>query len=357
MDKLYKVIIFARHSVRMPLYNINNYVKNKLFFLNKGKITKLGKYLMSCSGNYYNEAYSSYGLNTKNIKIYSSKSLRNIQSVKSFLAGYFGNDRLFNKIVCFDDIFNSNITFNSQDEKNEILKKQFDFSIDILEKENYLENEINYLENLIQYYKSKIARINNKEKFDIRNYYYRIENNSLYLNGDIDIASKIADTLIYYHLFNNNFLKELNKDDWKKLSKIIDLHRRLLFGNKDLTTIISNSLINKLSDVCKKGNDIVYFSCHDSNLVSIMNYFGICNYNLEKTSFGEIPPNFDIVFEIYENSESHKYIKAKIMYVKDENYDLKNIKNNNLIFEVFYPKFINENIINNFCINNYGSIS
>lgn len=304
------VVTFFRHSERQPQFQLNSELE---IIREAGEITDHGIELAYNKGKSYCQSYPSYCENTSRITILSSPSPRCIITLYSRLLGITANELDYDKVL-----------INAE---NKQFYENYVESLKIYERDTDFTFQIDYNPNCRRAYLENLAKNPNVSKFESQ-----LEKDSEDLpeiksaaesfnrnlpDGEKYILSQAI--LLVADFFKYNLDKDLQHVIETRYSKLNQyfienntyaIMQGIIASDDNLNRMYISNFFNKLiaffdNEVFLGRSDVLFFSGHDINMMSILYALG---FDLKKAEFDF---NTEIDFELYLRDFDY-YIDIKI---------------------------------------------
>ncbi len=312
--KLKKVLIYSRHGIRYPLFNLEeiskivNPEKIKWDF-EDGILTKKGEMLEYEFGKYLKKYLDKLDFNISTKEFHTNSMKRTVLTSKILALSMFPFENIEVKYM-FDDMKKVDLNYN-------ILLTPDIINTEKIEKsDKKLKNSYNLIESSLGLEKDSIYNLKSKITIDDRGI--------IYSDGAFKYGTDIVDMYIlkYYEGFkydeifkSNNFREEL-----KEMSKVKDSLLDLLFADKEYVNYSEKSAYKLMLKHAKNDIDLSVIVGHDSNIATILAALDINTEDLGN-EFEKYPIGSKLVFKIYENDifdlDILYYDVDRIRYMED----------------------------------------
>lgn len=315
-----KRIIFSRHNLRYPLFNIDDienslgkkFIKYRYEDKFNGKLTNKGSLLEVKFGQDLKEIIK------EDIDyVFSNSMQRTYLTAKSFLLGYQAlKDTKIN--MKYEDLKQMDLQFSLCYDDDSIIDAKYTEQID---------------KELMPLYKKMEKILNLKEGsiYKKKTYFYISSDGYLHVRGALKLANDISDlfVLMYYENFDNKDIFDSSNfiNDLKAFSKAKDTFLDKIFANQLFIDKSRENIFRLINECIENEYKNVLILGHDSNICTILKSLNI-NFEINDNMIEKYPIASKLVFEIYEDNSYDLY------YVYYHYEAIRNISNDKPIIQL-----------------------
>lgn len=308
--ELQKIVILARHGLRIPQYQ---QIRKDCFHLRKtsyGKLSckgralswMLGKTIKKEIASKLREGISQRGLNPT-IRIAANECERTLTTAKYFSKGLYPPKAV--RVECSPSLFSSDIHLENPEAATEIKRD--------------IQRNMENIDALIKPVAILNGLLNEQQSIDLKSNELFIENgHGAYIQGSFTAASRKSDALVHWYLMHPFYARSIGNDSIAEISKIVDFHRSALFESYALVHNTARGLMTEIMNEIENSNRVLsYFCGHDSNILSILTLLKAKPMALQETRLGKIPVGCMLMFKVWENRDKEKFISVHLAYQSD----------------------------------------
>lgn len=290
---LKKVIIYSRHGLRYPLFNLDEMKKivdlDKISWdFEEGVLTPKGEILEYKFGQYLRKYLKNLGLKIEKKEFYANSLKRTVLTANILANSIFPFENIkvgykYDDLTTMEDCFNIKVTEKDINKEklrlvDEKLKEKY------AKLEEILDIEKGYIYNL----KSNII----------------LKDNVMFSAGSFKLATDLVDMFILKYYENFPLDKIFKSEDFKKdvnyLSEIKDVLLDTIFGDLEYIEKSIDHPYKLLKRYAQKDNDLAVIVGHDSNIATILACLNLSNLEFGN-EFEKYPIDSKLVFKIYED--------------------------------------------------------
>ncbi|WP_064592211.1 hypothetical protein [Streptobacillus moniliformis] len=322
--KLKKILIYSRHGIRYPLFNLEEISKivdpKKIKWdFEDGILTKKGEILEYEFGKYLKKYLDKLNFNISTKEFHTNSMKRTILTSKLLALAMFPFENIEIEYM-FKDMKKLDLNYNITLTKDII-------NIEKIEKnDEKIRSSYNLIEKSLGLKKDSIYNLKSEITIDDRGI--------IYSNGAFKYGTDIVDMYIlkYYEGFKYDeiFKGDNFRKDLKEMSKVKDSLLDLLFADKEYINYSETNSYKLMLKHAKNDVDLSVIVGHDSNIATILSALDIDSDDIGN-EFEKYPIGSKLIFKIYEDDsfdlDMLYYDVDRIRYMEDRDPICKNLVN------------------------------
>ncbi|ACZ01685.1 glucose-1-phosphatase [Streptobacillus moniliformis] len=322
--KLKKILIYSRHGIRYPLFNLEEISKivdpEKIKWdFEDGILTKKGEILEYEFGKYLKKYLDKLNFNISTKEFHTNSMKRTILTSKLLALAMFPFENIEIEYM-FKDMKKLDLNYNITLTKDII-------NIEKIEKnDEKIRSSYNLIEKSLGLKKDSIYNLKSEITIDDRGI--------IYSNGAFKYGTDIVDMYIlkYYEGFKYDeiFKGDNFRKDLKEMSKVKDSLLDLLFADKEYINYSETNAYKLMLKHAKNDVDLSVIVGHDSNIATILSALDIDSDDIGN-EFEKYPIGSKLIFKIYEDDsfdlDMLYYDVDRIRYMEDRDPICKNLVN------------------------------
>ncbi|WP_064580516.1 hypothetical protein [Streptobacillus moniliformis] len=322
--KLKKILIYSRHGIRYPLFNLEEISKivdpKKIKWdFEDGILTKKGEILEYEFGKYLKKYLDKLNFNISTKEFHTNSMKRTILTSKLLALAMFPFENIEIEYM-FKDMKKLDLNYNITLTKDII-------NIEKIEKnDEKIRSSYNLIEKSLGLKKDSIYNLKSEITIDDRGI--------IYSNGAFKYGTDIVDMYIlkYYEGFKYDeiFKGDNFRKDLKEMSKVKDSLLDLLFADKEYINYSETNAYKLMLKHAKNDVDLSVIVGHDSNIATILSALDIDSDDIGN-EFEKYPIGSKLIFKIYEDDsfdlDMLYYDVDRIRYMEDRDPICKNLVN------------------------------
>ena len=330
-----QVVILSRHNIRAPLSGGDSLLAKITphewfkWSSDPSELSVRGGILETIMGQYFRKWLEAEGLFPENyhpdpdsVKVYANSKQRTIATAQFFTAGLLptaGEEIEYGvEFDTMDPVFEPKLTFVS-DSYVQAAKAQIEemFSEEI----DGLADNYGLLTDVIDLHESRAWADGSVSDFSTDDTQIILElDQEPGMTGSLKTAFSASDALIlqYYEEEDETaaaFGHDLDRDEWKKISRIRDVYGDVLFTAPLVACNVANPWLKAIqSEFVTNGRKFTFLCGHDSNIGSVLAALDVEEYDLPDSIEGKTPIGGKLVFSKWMGPDKKEYISADLVY-------------------------------------------
>lgn len=359
---LSEVVVFSRHNIRAPLAEPGSFISTITphtwhnFGVKRSELTMKGGVLETINGQFFHQWVVSEGLFPENAQptdeelvVIANSKQRTISTARHFISSFMPMKSITvqheGNIGDMDANFDMNLTSDISEEQWAQIRKETEELCNpktLHELSKSLKPNFALLEEVLDVKNSQAYKDGTFKGFNDHNCEVAYElGKEPEVTASLNQACQAVDALIlqYYEepdLQKVAFGKELTREQWQMLSKILHAKDHARFSSPTINRLVSNRLRNLIANSLQaKGRKFTFICGHDTNILNLLQSLRPVAY--ETTDAIEIgtPIGSKIVFEKWEDEAGNAFIGVNHVYqTVDE------LRNNTLLNLTTTPNII-----------------
>lgn len=350
---LSEVVIFSRHNIRAPLAKPGSFISTITphawhdFGVKASELTMKGGVLETINGQFFHQWVVSEGLFPENAQptdqelvVIANSKQRTISTARHFISSFMPLKSITvqheGNIGDMDANFDMNLTSDISEEQWTQIRKETEELCNpktLHELSKSLKPNFTLLEEVLDVKNSQAYKDGTFKGFNDHNCEVAYElGKEPEVTASLNQACQAVDALIlqYYEepdLQKVAFGKELTREQWQMLCKILHAKDHARFSSPTINRLVSNRLRNLIANSLQSNGRKFTFICgHDTNILNLLQSLRITAY--ETTDAIEIgtPIGSKIVFEKWEDEAGNAFIGVNHVYQKVDQ-----LRNNTLL--------------------------
>ncbi|WP_156300273.1 histidine phosphatase family protein [Streptobacillus canis] len=312
--KLKKVLIYSRHGIRYPLFNLEEISKvvdpEKIKWdFEDAVLTKKGEILEYEFGKYLKKYLDKLDINILTKEFHTNSMKRTVLTSKLLALAMFPFEDIETEYM-FKDLSKLDINYNILLTPEVVNLKKLE------ESDKKLRHSYNLIEASLGIEKDSIYNLKSGVTID--------ERGIIYSDGAFRYGTDLVDMYIlkYYEGFKYDEIFRSNdfRKDLKEMSKVKDALLDLLFADKEYIAHSVSNAYQLMLRHARNGVDLSVIVGHDSNIATILSALDVNTEGIGN-EFEKYPIGSKLVFKIYEDDsfdlDMLYYDVDRIRYMED----------------------------------------